>query len=79
MDYFQEMRPKLCSDFASVIVGPSILMGTNPLYIVMENLTETYPCNGGAFFWVVNDDTNGHWSKPVKEQLDVNSMICSNS
>jgi len=47
--------------------------------IVMENLTETYPCNGGAFFWVVNDDTNGHWSKPVKEQLDVNRMICSNS
>merc|ERR1711907_903392 len=44
---------------------------------VMEKLTEEYPCNGGAFFWVVNDDTNGQWSKPLKEQLIANSMVCS--
>jgi hypothetical protein len=25
---------------------------------VMEWLSEKYPCNGGAFFWVANDDTD---------------------
>ena len=39
---------------------------------VMENLAEHYPCNGGAFFWVVNDDANGEWSVPVKNRLGDN-------
>jgi len=44
---------------------------------VMERLAQTYPCNGGSFFWVANDDSNGEWSKPVKDQLKINSDQCS--
>jgi hypothetical protein len=44
---------------------------------VMEWLSEEYPCNGGAFFWVANDDTNGDWSKAVKDQLQIDSSTVS--
>jgi chitinase len=44
---------------------------------VMEQLSETYPCNGGAFFWVANDDLNGEWSKPMQSQLALDSTSCS--
>merc|ERR1712183_1067198 len=42
-----------------------------------EQLSETYPCNGGAFFWVANDDVNGEWSKPMQAQLALDSNNCS--
>eukprot|EP00751_Fragilariopsis_kerguelensis_P031753 CAMPEP_0170906538 /NCGR_PEP_ID=MMETSP0735-20130129/754_1 /TAXON_ID=186038 /ORGANISM="Fragilariopsis kerguelensis, Strain L26-C5" /LENGTH=812 /DNA_ID=CAMNT_0011302459 /DNA_START=61 /DNA_END=2499 /DNA_ORIENTATION=- len=45
---------------------------------VMAKLSLTYSCNGGAFFWVANDDTNGGWSRIVKDQLDDNDNSCSN-
>ena len=32
---------------------------------VMQELAVQHPCNGGAFFWVVEDDTNGDWSGTV--------------
>ena len=32
---------------------------------VMQELAVQHPCNGGAFFWVVKDDTNGAWSGTV--------------
>jgi len=44
---------------------------------VMEQLSETHPCNGGAFFWVANDDVNGEWSKPMQSQLALDSTSCS--
>jgi len=45
---------------------------------VMEQLSESYPCHGGAFFWVANDDTtNGEWSKPMQAQLALDSSSCS--
>lgn len=44
---------------------------------VMGWLAEDYPCNGGAFFWVVNDDTNGDWSSKVNEQLAIDTDQCS--
>ena len=44
---------------------------------VMGWLAESYPCNGGAFFWVVNDDTNGSWSSKVNEQLAIDTDACS--
>jgi len=44
---------------------------------VMEQLSESYPCHGGAFFWVANDDTNSEWSKPMKAQLALDSSSCS--
>merc|ERR1711937_1003110 len=46
---------------------------------VMENLAKTYPCNGGAFFWVANGDANANWSSSVTGQLQVNSDVCSAS
>jgi len=44
---------------------------------VMGWLSQEYPCNGGAFFWVANADTNGDWSKPVKDQLLIDGAVCS--
>merc|ERR1712238_482955 len=45
---------------------------------VMKQLSKIYPCNGGSFFWVANDDTTGDWSRIVKDQLDDNDNSCSN-
>ncbi len=36
---------------------------------VMTDLADTYPCNGGAFFWVVQHDTSGSWSNPVSSTI----------
>ncbi|VEU43680.1 unnamed protein product [Pseudo-nitzschia multistriata] len=43
---------------------------------VMEWLSKEYPCNGGAFFWVANDDRNSEWSIPVRDQLLIDSEQC---
>jgi len=32
---------------------------------VMSDLKTYYPCNGGAFFWVAENDSAGSWSIPV--------------
>lgn len=32
---------------------------------IMKDLAEYYECNGGAFFWVADDDENALWSKEV--------------
>jgi len=32
---------------------------------VMTDLAAAHPCNGGAFFWVVEHDTGGSWSSSV--------------
>mmetsp|Transcript_14747 Transcript_14747/g.41093 ORF Transcript_14747/g.41093 Transcript_14747/m.41093 type:complete len:781 (+) Transcript_14747:454-2796(+) len=45
---------------------------------VLEWLSKTYPCHGGAFFWVANDDPNGSWSSVVNEQLTLDhDNLCS--
>ena len=43
---------------------------------VMTKLAKTYPCNGGAFFWVANDDNKGDWSIPVSSQLALDGDKC---
>lgn len=40
---------------------------------VMSELSSVYDCNGGAFFWVVNDDTNGSWSSQVNQVVQLNA------
>ena len=42
---------------------------------VIQQLQEVYPCNGGAFFWVANDDIGGDWSKTVQEAVRRN--VCN--
>ena len=44
---------------------------------VMDWLSDEYPCNGGAFFWVVNDDVGAGWSSVVNQQLALDSRSCS--
>jgi len=41
----------------------------NQAAVVMSDLRSYYPCNGGAFFWVTEHDTNGSWSKTVSQQI----------
>jgi len=46
--------------------------------VIMTDLAEAYPCNGGAFFWVVHHDSGGSWSGPVKSAIDgLASTRCS--
>lgn len=40
---------------------------------VMTQLHSTHSCNGGAFFWVVNHDTNGAWSNEVNGAISASS------
>jgi len=37
---------------------------------VMTDLAQTYPCNGGAFFWVAEHDTGGLWSSSVGSTIN---------
>jgi hypothetical protein len=41
----------------------------NQAAVVMGDLQNTYPCNGGAFFWVALHDTAGSWSDIVSNAL----------
>jgi hypothetical protein len=45
---------------------------------VMTDLNTQYGCNGGAFFWVINDDTGGQWSSSVRNVIRPYEG-CSNS
>jgi hypothetical protein len=38
---------------------------------VMTDLADTYPCNGGAFFWVSEDDQGGSWSSVVGSTIQM--------
>jgi len=40
---------------------------------VMVDLAKTYDCNGGAFFWVADDDSNGRWSETVSAVIEPNA------
>ena len=40
---------------------------------VMMALNDAYPCNGGAFFWVVENDSSGSWSSTVGDVIFQNS------
>jgi len=42
---------------------------------IMNKLKEAYSCNGGAFFWSSEYDTNTEWSTPVSA---VTSATCTN-
>lgn len=39
---------------------------------IMTDLASHYDCNGGAFFWVINDDTNGSWSETLSSVIAPN-------
>jgi hypothetical protein len=64
-------------DFTKVIFGFCISdcsgTGSNANAIqasdVMKSLRTYYPCNGGAFFWVADHDTNGSWSQIVGQEI----------
>jgi len=45
--------------------------------MILNDLKSTYPCNGGAFFWVAEHDTSGSWSTPVSEVIQ-SSSGCAN-
>jgi chitinase len=45
--------------------------------MVMNDLKSSYPCNGGAFFWVAEHDSSGSWSTPVSEVIQ-SSSGCTN-
>lgn len=42
---------------------------------VMSDLAQSFPCHGGAFFWVVEHDINGAWSSAVSSTI--NSQTCA--
>ena len=44
---------------------------------VMEKLSDSYPCNGGAFFWMALYDTAGAWSSRVNEVIDADAALCA--
>jgi chitinase len=41
----------------------------NQAATVMSDLKNYFPCNGGAMFWVVNDDIGGSWSELVSQEI----------
>merc|ERR1712174_111765 len=49
----------------------------NQATTVMGVLRNYFPCNGGAMFWVVNDDVGGSWSELASQEI-VPYSGCSN-
>ncbi|KAL3938282.1 MAG: hypothetical protein SGARI_001805 [Bacillariaceae sp.] len=49
----------------------------NQAATVMTDLNLIYPCNGGAFFWVAKDDTNGAWSSVVNSAMQSHGGNCA--
>merc|ERR1712157_157119 len=45
---------------------------------IMSDLRSYYECNGGAFFWVAEHDTNGSWSKAVGQEIFPSSGCSTN-
>ena len=45
---------------------------------VMIDLAKEHPCNGGAFFWAADDDTNGAWSAAVSSVTQPSSGCSQN-
>jgi len=41
---------------------------------VLRDLSSTYPCHGGAFFWAADDDSSGSWSSVANQAI---SESCS--
>jgi len=77
-DMFGGDASKVVFGFCISECGPFNLNGVESAN-VMENLAKTYPCNGGAFFWVADGDKNANWSSSVTNQLQINSDVCSAS
>lgn len=75
-EMFNGDASKIVCGFCIHDCGPFNLESTQASE-VMEWLSEKYPCNGGVFFWVANNDVNGNWSKVVKNQLAINNISCS--
>jgi len=44
---------------------------------VMIDLSKSYSCHGGAFFWVADDDRDASWSSSVNKAIS-DSTSCSN-
>jgi len=52
--------------------------GSQTSVSVMNQIQSFYPCHGGAFFWVVNDDVGGAWSESVNGAMNI-TRGCSRS
>merc|ERR1719203_1690680 len=37
--------------------------------MIMSDLRDHYPCNGGAMFWMVSEDMGGSWSELVSDEI----------
>jgi len=48
----------------------------NQAAAVMSDLAKIYPCNGGAFFWVAQNDNGGSWSSTVNSIVQSNNGVC---
>jgi len=56
--------------------GTSSNANGNQAAQVMIDLSDSYGCNGGAFFWVADDDRTGSWSTTVNRAI-ASSTSCS--
>lgn len=56
--------------------GTSSNANGNQAAQVMIDLSESYGCNGGAFFWVADHDRTGSWSSTVNQAM-ASSTSCS--
>jgi hypothetical protein len=58
--------------------GTSSNANGNQAAQVMIDLSGSYSCHGGAFFWVANDDRTGSWSSTVNKAIAASST-CSDT
>ena len=82
LEHFDHIRNDIFDgDATKIVVGFCLFdcsgTGTNTnaeeAIVVMSQLAETYPCNGGVFFWESTHDVGGEWSSTVGEAIFQNS------
>jgi len=70
-EIFQGDPTKIVFGFCIADCGDSNLNGSQSA-LVMTQLQSTYPCNGGAFFWIAQHDVGGAWSASVSTAIGQN-------
>jgi len=77
--HFNAMKDSMFGGDATKIVVGFCIVGcigvadASTAVSVMDDLAQSYPCNGGAFFWVAHDDVDGNWSFAVGSSIFPNA------
>jgi len=85
LEHYADVINIFDDDASKVVFGhcindcPGFNVNGDAAALVMRQLSDAYPCNGGAFFWKTSHDNGGWWSSTVNQEMASNAEKCSTS